>query len=71
MVHQEVFKLFNLYFPNYSGENAEAWFANGENSIRVRLRNKQELIFTIKETPTGNLKRSKAFSIVRKEKNDE
>lgn len=47
MVHQEIFKLFSLYFPDYYGkEKSDVWFANGKNSIRIRLKNKQELIFT-------------------------
>ena len=46
MVHQEVFKWFELYFPDYVKERIECWFPNGKNSIRLRQINKQEFIFT-------------------------
>ena len=46
MVHQEVFKWFTLYFPDYAKERIECWFPNGKNSIRLRQTNKQEFIFT-------------------------
>lgn len=61
MVHQEVFKLFDLYFPEYSKEKAEAWFANGKNSIRIRLKNKQELIFTYNGKDDWKLETVKSF----------
>ena len=46
MSHNEVFKMFILYFPGYTGDKVEAWFPNGKNSIRIRQTNKQEFIFT-------------------------
>ena len=46
MSHSEVLKRFEAYFPNLSGDAMDVWFANGKNSIRVRLRNRQEFIFT-------------------------
>ena len=42
MAHGDVYKWFELYFPNYAGGNVEIWFQNGKNSIRVRQTNKQE-----------------------------
>lgn len=61
MVHQEVFKLFDLYFPEYNKEKAEVWFANGKNSIRIRLKNKQELIFTYNGKDDWKLETVKSF----------
>lgn len=61
MVHQKVFEVFDAYFPNYSGENAEAWFANGKNSIRVRLKNQQELVFTYQGKSGWKLETVKCF----------
>lgn len=46
MTHTDVYKWFELYFPNYAGGNVSAWFPNGKNSIRVRQTNGQEFIFT-------------------------
>lgn len=46
MAHGDVYKWFELYFPQYAGENIEIWFPNDRNSIRVRQTNKQEFIFT-------------------------
>lgn len=36
MSHSEVYKWFELYFPQYAGDKAETWFQNGKNSIRIR-----------------------------------
>lgn len=46
MSHKELYKLFELYFPDYAGDKVELWFPNGKNSIRVRQTNKQEFIFS-------------------------
>lgn len=46
MAHGDVYKCFELYFPQYAGENVELWFQNGKNSIRVRTTDKREFIFT-------------------------
>lgn len=46
MTHGDIFKWFELYFPNYSGEAVDAWFPNGKNSIRIRQKNRQEFVFT-------------------------
>lgn len=70
MVHQRVFELFTLYFPNYSNENAEVWFANGKNSIRVRLKDKRELIFTYSGQDNWKLETMKSFLGSREEKNN-
>jgi len=42
MNHNDIYKLFELYF----GNNVAAWFQNGKNSIRIRQTNGQEFIFT-------------------------
>lgn len=46
MSHSDVMKWFELYFPDYSGDNITMWFPNGKNSIRVRQKNGQEFVFT-------------------------
>lgn len=45
MVHNEVFKHFKSLFPTIS-ENAQLWFPNGKNSIRVRQNDGREFVFT-------------------------
>lgn len=35
MSHSEVYKWFELYFPQYAGDKVETWFQNGKNSIRT------------------------------------
>lgn len=46
MTHKEVHEWFELYFPAYARENVDVWFPNGKNCIRIRLRNRQEFVFT-------------------------
>ncbi len=46
MSHREVFSKFQSYFPDFSDDKIDIWFQNGKNSIRVRLTNQRELIFT-------------------------
>ena len=49
MSHSEVYKWFELYFPQYAGNKVEAGFQNGKNSIRIRQTNNQEFIFTFSD----------------------
>ena len=53
MSHSEVYKWFELYFPQYAGDNVETWFQNGKNSIRIRQKNHQEFIFTFNNEGNG------------------
>lgn len=46
MLHNEVMKWFELYFPDYAKDKIDVWFPNGKNSIRIRQKNGQEFIFT-------------------------
>ena len=45
MTQKEVYKAFELFFPQYT-EHINVWFPNGKNSIRIRLANGNEFIFT-------------------------
>lgn len=45
MAHKEVLNNFKLYFPQFA-ESIDVWFPNGKNSIRIRLKDKREFIFT-------------------------
>lgn len=46
MTHIEVYKLFKSKFPDYSGDMADRWYPAGRNTIRVVLKDRQELIFS-------------------------
>lgn len=45
MLHHNVLIKFNLYFPHITSD-VETWFPNGRNSIRIRLHDLREFIFT-------------------------
>ena len=45
MSHNDIIKYFALCFPTYH-ERTVSWFQNGKNSVRVRLEDGQEFIFT-------------------------
>lgn len=45
MTPKDVYKAFRD-ISRTTDEDIEMWFPNGKDSIRVKLRNKQELIFT-------------------------
>lgn len=68
MAHGDVYKWFELYFPNYTGGNVEIWFPNGKNSIRVRQTNKQEFIFTYNGKDDWRFETAKSFIKEGKEK---
>lgn len=45
MTQQNVFTVFKNKFPEIA-ENSTEWFPNGKSSVRVRLKDKQEFIFS-------------------------
>ena len=47
--HKTVFAIFSEYFPKYV-EESEKWFPNGKNSVRIRMKNKTEFIFTFENS---------------------
>ena len=54
MVHKVIFDIYKMLFgEKYS--DVETWFPNGKDSIRVRLKGKQELIFTYHDYKTWSL----------------
>lgn len=61
MVHSKIYKIFERILPLYAGENAEIWFPNGKNSIRVRGINKQEYVFTYNDDATWKFETLKNF----------
>lgn len=61
MSHSEVYKWFELYFPEYAGSKVDMWFANGKNSIRVRQTNGEEFVFTYDGKQDWKLETVKSF----------
>lgn len=61
MTHNEVYKRFELYFSFYAGENVATWFPNGKNSIRIRQKNRTELIFTYDGKDDWRFETAKSF----------
>ena len=61
MVHKEVYKWFELYFPLYAGGNVEVWFSNGKNSVRIRQKNGQEFIFSYNGKDDWKFETRKSF----------
>lgn len=48
MVHSELIKRYQVIFK-YSVQDIDTWFPNGKDSIRIRLLNKEEYVFTYKD----------------------
>lgn len=61
MVHSKVYKIFERVLPLYAGENAEVWFPNEKNSIRIRGANKQDYVFTYNDDRTWRFETLKSF----------
>lgn len=56
-----VYKYFELYFPDFSGDKVDVWFQNGKNSIRVRQKNRQEFIFTYNDKDNWKFETVESF----------
>ena len=46
MTHKEIYKQFTSIFAEFSSSIAE-WFPNGKNSIRIRMMDGNDFIFTV------------------------
>ena len=46
MTHIDIYKKFLKICPIIE-DTIECWFQNGKNSIRVRMKNKKEIVFTV------------------------
>lgn len=60
MVHTEVYKRFNDILPQDS-KHVEAWFPNGRNSIRLRMLNKREYVFTYNDSKDWHFETIKSY----------
>lgn len=61
MSHSEIYKYFELYFPDFAGDKVDVWFQNGKNSIRIRQKNHQEFIFTYNGNSNWKFETMKSF----------
>ncbi len=48
MPHHVIFEKYAILFPEYA-EGTTDWFSNGKNSIRIRLINNLEFIFSYED----------------------
>ena len=48
MKHDQVLIWFKLYFPHFV-KSIKEWYPNGINSIRIKMDNSQEVVFTIND----------------------
>lgn len=60
MPNKELFILFVKMFPLYS-DDIDVWFPNGKDSIRIRMKNCSELIFTYRNVREWRLETIKNF----------
>lgn len=60
MVHREVLSQFQTHFPQYK-KNIDCWFPNGKDRVRVRLRNRTELVFTFHDEKDWRLETVASF----------
>ena len=59
--HREIMRLFKE-ISHTPDEDIEAWYPNGRDSVRVKLKNKRELIFTYKSYNYWRLETRGAFT---------
>lgn len=48
-MHDKIYEIFESYLPGIA-KDVEMWFPNGKGSIRLRKKNKEEFIFTYKNS---------------------
>lgn len=57
MSHKDIYKWFELYFPDYAGDKVDTWFPDGKGGIRVRQKTVRNLYLRITTNRTGILRR--------------
>lgn len=60
MTHNEIWKAFKRHFT-YASDSVTYWFPNGRNSIRVRLANNTDMIFTYKNKKVWRIETVDSF----------
>lgn len=60
MLQKKVFEIYKKMF-SVSDEVVDSWVANGYNSIRIRFKNKKELVFTYKNKSRWRLESRENF----------
>lgn len=60
MVHKVIFDIYKMLMGD-KHTDVETWFPNGKGSIRVRLKDRQEFIFTYKDHKKWSLETVDAF----------
>ena len=60
MPHEQIYLLFARKFPSLANE-AKDWMQNGKNSVRIRLYNELEIIFTYNNDNDWCMETTKSF----------
>lgn len=60
MGHKDIFEVFKNLFPDLV-KDSDIWFPNGKNSVRIRMKSGQELIFTHNKNTDWSLETVKHF----------
>lgn len=61
MTHNEVYKNFPFGFVNFNEEDVDVYFPCGRNTIRIRLKNQREYIFTFNTNKDWSIETVKSF----------
>jgi hypothetical protein len=65
MTGKQVFAVFQCSAPDFTKDKVEAWFPYGENTIRLRLRNRQQFVYTITKEGYNMCTLSEHLSLLR------
>lgn len=60
MIHTIIIEIFKQNFPQYK-DNITEWYPNGKNSIRVKLKDKTEIVYTHNSDRNWSLESKKHF----------
>lgn len=60
MTHKSIFNSFKSRFPDIE-EHSEIWFPNGKNSVRIRLKDGREIVYTCNDKDDWRLESLDSF----------
>lgn len=60
MTHNNIWKIFKEKIPFYA-DNAETWFPCGRGAIRIRMKTKEEYVFSVSDDGSWMLETIKHY----------